>query len=59
MKKLMVGVKMDSVGGHQYAPGLLMPQNGSGSGAPENLLKIVSCAECEELQELMVLVQME
>ena len=54
----MVGVQMDSVGGHQYASGLLMPQNGSESG-PENLLKIVSCAECEKLQELMVVIQME
>ena len=55
----MVGVQMDSVGGHQYPLGLLMPQNGSGCTGPENLLKIVSCAECEKLQELMVRVQME
>ena len=55
----MVGVQMEYMGGHQYPPRSLRPQNGSRSGGPENLLKIVSCAECEKLQELMVLVQME
>ena len=55
----MMGVQMEEVGGHQYPPGSLSPQNGSESGGPKNLLKIVSCAECEKLQELMVLVQME
>jgi len=38
---------------------IIKAQNGSGSARPENLLKIVSCAECETLQELMVQVQME
>ena len=55
----MVGVQMDSMGGHQYPPGLLMPQNGSGCARPENLLKIVSCDEAEKLKELMLRVQME
>ena len=55
----MVGVQMDSVGGHQYPLGLLSPKNDSGSAGPKNLLKIVSCAESENLQELMVRVQME
>ena len=55
----MVGVQMDSVGGHQYPPRSLSPQNGSGSAGPENLLKIVSCAEAEKLKELMLRVQME
>ena len=44
----MVGVQMESVGGHQYPPRSLTPQNGSGSAGPENLLKIVSCAEAED-----------
>ena len=55
----MVGVQMDSVGGHQYFPRSLSPQNGSGSAGPKNLLKIVSCAEAEKLKELMLWVQME
>ena len=55
----MVGVHMESVGGHQYPPGSLRPQNGSGNAGPESLLKIVSCVECEKVQELMVPVQME
>ena len=59
LKELMVGVQMDSVDGHQYAPGSLSPQNGSGSAEPENLLKIVSCFEAEKLKELMLQVQME
>ena len=59
LKELMVGVQIESVGGHQYPPRSLRPQNGSGNGGPENLLKIVSCVECEKMKELMVLVQME
>ena len=55
----MVGVQMDSVGGHQYPPGSLSPQNGSRSAKPENLLKIVCCAEAEKLKELMLRVKME
>ena len=55
----MVGVQMDLVGGHQYPPRSLSPQNGSGSARLENLLKIVSCVEAEKLKELMVRVQME
>ena len=55
----MVGVQIDSVGGHQYPPGSLSPQNGSESAGPENLLKIVSCATSERLKELIVWVQME
>ena len=55
----MVGVQMDSEGGHHYPPGSLSPQNGSGSAGPKNLLKIVSCAEVEKLKELMLRVQME
>ena len=38
---------------------IIRSQNGSGSAGPENLLKIVGCAESEKLQELMVRVQME
>ena len=59
LKELMVGVQMDSVGGHQYPPGSLSPKNGSGCAGPENLLKIVSCDEAEKLKELMLQVQME
>ena len=59
LKELMVGVQMDLVGGHQYPPGALGPQNSSDSVGPENLLKIVSRVESEKLQELMVLVQLE
>ena len=55
----MVGVQMDSMGGHQYPSGSLSTQNGSESGGPKNLLKIVSCVEYEKLQELMVQVQIE
>ena len=55
----MVGVQMDSMGGHQYPPRLLMPQNGSGCAGPENLLQIISCAEVGKLKELMLQVQME
>ena len=54
-----MGVQMDSLGGHQYPPRTLSPQNGFGSAGPENLLKIVSCAEAEKLKELMMWVQME
>ena len=46
----MVGVQMDLVGGHQYPPRSLSPQNSSGSAGPENQLKIVSCAEAEKLK---------
>ena len=59
LKELMVGVQMDSVGGHQYPPRSLSPQNGSGCVGPEDLLKIVSCDEAEKLKELMLRVQME
>ena len=55
----MVGVQMDSVGGHQYPPRSLSPKNGSRSARPESLLKIVSCAKAEKLKELMLWVQME
>ena len=55
----MVGVQMDSVGGYQYPPGSLSPQNGFRSAGLENLLKIVSCAEAKKLKELMLRVQME
>ena len=50
----MVGVQMDLVGGHQYPPGSLSPQNGFESAGPENLLKIVSCAKVEKLTELLL-----
>ena len=59
LKELMVRVQMESVGGHQYPPRSLSPQNGSGSARLENLLKIVSCAEIETLKEPMLGVQME
>ena len=50
----------NGIGGWKpVSPGSFMPQNNSGSAGPENLLKVVSCVECEKLQELMVLVQME
>ena len=55
----MVGVEMDLVGGHQYPPGSLSPQNGFESAVPKNLLKIVSCVKVEKLKELMLRVQME
>ena len=55
----MVGVQIDLMGGHQYPPGLLMPQNSSRNAGPRNLLKIVSCVEAEKLKELMLRVQME
>ena len=55
----MVGPQVEYVGGHQYPPGSLSPQNGSGSAGPKNLLKIVSCVEAEKLKEPMVGVQME
>ena len=48
----MVGVQMDSMGGHQYPTELLMPQNGFGCARPENLLKIVSCAEAEKTERI-------
>ena len=48
LKELMVGVKMDSVGGHQYPHGSLSPQYGSGCAGPKNLLKIVSCVDSED-----------
>ena len=37
----------------------LGPQNGFESSGPKKLLKIVSCAKTEKLNELMVGVQME
>ena len=37
----------------------LGPQNGSGSSRPEKLLKIVSCAETEKIEETMVGPQVE
>ena len=55
----MVGVQMDLMGGHKNPPGSLSPQNDSRSVGPENLLKIVSCAEAKKLKELMLRVQME
>ena len=55
----MVGVQMESVGGHQYPPRSLSPQNGSRCTGLENLQKILSCAEVEKLKELMLRVQME
>ena len=55
----MVGVQMDLMGGHQYPPRSLRSQNSPGSVRCENLVKIVSRAEYEKLQELMVQVQME
>ena len=55
----MVAFQMEWVGGHQYPPGSLGPQNGSESGGPENLLKIESCAEAEKMKELMLWVNME
>ena len=55
----MVGVEMDSVGGHKYPPVSLSPQNGYGCVGLENLLKIVSCVEAEKMKELMLRVQME
>ena len=55
----MVGVQMDTLGGHQYPSVSLSLQNGSGSAGPENLLKIVSCAKAEKLKELMLRVQTE
>ena len=58
-KELMVGVQMESVGGHQYPPRSLSPQNDSGSAGLENLLKITSCVEAEKMKELMLCVQME
>ena len=55
----MVGVQMESVGGHQYPHRSSSPQNGSWNAGPENLLKILSCVEAEKLKELMLRVQME
>ena len=55
----MVGIQMDSMGGHQYPLGSLSPQNYFGSAGPENLLKIVSCVEAKKLKEWMLRVQME
>ena len=59
LKELIVGVQMKSVGGHQYPPRSLVPQNGSGSAGPQYLLKIVSFVEAKKLKELMLRVQME
>ena len=41
------------------ATSIHMAQNGSESLGAKNLLKIVSCAESEKLQELLVRVQIE